>query len=1588
MNKKRIALVLFLAAAMSLSMCFAPMVPVAQAEDNALPSFTPEQVQEIEDFYNKVESPDFVPEVHHLISSWLAGEDVTNKMVMRDGMPSIMIYGTANMDVDRIEEIVDVSWKADLRALQVVKAYLPSADSVDALLAVDGVATISADEKAFAFDDLNKNIDVAPVTEPGLDMEQVADIVNANDMWTDYTGAGVTVGHVDTGCDFGHPALQHAFHPDSYDPSGYAITPTYYHANSSEVTNMTAWEEMGYLLTYEDSGSVYVNVTGWDPTTNNNGGPRSLMGLLPPFGDGYPYGSNIGFVGLYEWAWGISNASEFVANELWKDWELPSGISGDYQLGWIFQQKQGPYTKMFAPALVFNNSGTWNLVIDWEGAEGWSAFWNGAMYWESLDLNDTADRTMITDLFDWSFADDYADGDIYSLASPIVAEDIDGDSIVDLSLGALAWTYDDAGWFSDELMFQGFRSDGDAISLYFDFGTHGTATAAHVAARDTTEMYYQADNDKYVNFTGIAPDAEILSVASITAGGDYGAYLWICGFDYNSTLDEFYYNPSSTHQSDLTTNSWGWITEPSSEFNYLSLTWTILSVPGYLDPSYPGVFHVFSAGNEGAGFMTGAPPGSSPGVLTVGASTASEWLGYLYGDTQPYANALASFTSKGPNFSGYPKPDVVAPGLADYSANPWHGQYLGQYYYPSPYGYVPTANTTLFSGTSQAAPIAAGVAALVVDALGSTPAPSRIKTIMQSTADDLGYDPATQGFGLVNAQEACGFADGTGINFIGETVDSMNNYADMLDEAWNYWGTISGLGVSVNKTAFDHPRDINDASIFFGYAMPGETLTAQYKVYAAADHSTVMAGAGTVYNWFPTYAESFSFDGVTDAYNDTAYMTDPYLMYGFYNISAEMNDPAFDTALDTYDYMTVVVSFDAGDVAGAEPWMFLYDWTDNNTDGMPNAYNQTTGSGDELDRLTSASGPTNVNMMPYAVNTGVLGITHNYTLVIHDPVFDVNQTAVGNDFTCKIIFWDMLDIAGDPSVTITADDGTPNTYNISMDLPADQEAGILQGYLELDTFGLYIPWSVNVVANVSTTEGAVKTVVDGFGEVLTPFDAPMYGCLGADVDDWDFRSFTIYNNQSTANYLGVRVEWPTTGNSMYVELLRNNGLSLASNGASTDTSSAIIADISNTGMGYYHIFLHATALNGTADLPGNYTVEVMWYEALNDDVILTYTTTGNPSPTTFADGETLTGDHIVLNATYPDFNLPNMPEFEVTDMEMSLLSGLYEVKTGSLVIPDASYDPFSGVIDTDQFAWAYVEGIKDGDTVDIVADFSNGDCDIMVWWADIDNGTWTYGNNLVEDQMASSAHPEIGQFVADQDGTIAIGIFDYDLQEGTYEVEVDTRTGQTETATGRTVTFDTYQMLKNGAYQVLISAETKINLAYSVNLLDLTLNNLIAPELENITINGDGAIKNIDWNITDPNLNDEHIYEIYLSQDGGLTYQLLSSGFKTHNYTWNSTGFVIRSTYKVRVVVFDNDTVDRPAGFEVWPGLSDQIESGLFEAGTYTPPEPTTSTSTSTSDTTTTTEAPPGVDLLWIGLFGGIGTGVVIVLILYLVKKK
>jgi subtilisin family serine protease len=179
----------------------------------------------------------------------------------------------------------------------------------------------------------------------------------------------------------------------------------------------------------------------------------------------------------------------------------------------------------------------------------------------------------------------------------------------------------------------------------------------------------------------------------------------------------------------------------------LSLIQSILVTPHSLDPDYPGITIVSSSGNSGPGYGTIGMPNASPFGIAVGATTNNVFVGYgpfenqpRFGNTTTHYNHVVDFSSRGPGIIGDPKPDLMSIGA---------------------HGFVPSSmlksekdskkeSFSLFGGTSMAAPIVSGSAAVLMEGLHKQSKdydPFYIKNILMSTATDLHNDPFNQGSG-------------------------------------------------------------------------------------------------------------------------------------------------------------------------------------------------------------------------------------------------------------------------------------------------------------------------------------------------------------------------------------------------------------------------------------------------------------------------------------------------------------------------------------------------------------------------------------------------------------------------------------------------------------------------------------------------------------------------------------------------------------------------------------------------------------------------------------------------------------------------
>lgn len=180
---------------------------------------------------------------------------------------------------------------------------------------------------------------------------------------------------------------------------------------------------------------------------------------------------------------------------------------------------------------------------------------------------------------------------------------------------------------------------------------------------------------------------------------------------------------------DITSSSLGYSTFDSPEFSYtyadMDGNTTIVTKATEL-AFRRGVVTITSAGNEGlSSWHYILAPADGKNIISVGAVSNN--------------NQVADFSSRGPTFDGRIKPDIVTQGVSVYGAAA--GNFSGY---------------TTASGTSVAAPIASGIAALLLSVhpyLKNT----QVRSIFFETADNSSSPNNDRGYGLISAVKAVEF---------------------------------------------------------------------------------------------------------------------------------------------------------------------------------------------------------------------------------------------------------------------------------------------------------------------------------------------------------------------------------------------------------------------------------------------------------------------------------------------------------------------------------------------------------------------------------------------------------------------------------------------------------------------------------------------------------------------------------------------------------------------------------------------------------------------------------------------------------------
>ena len=311
------------------------------------------------------------------------------------------------------------------------------------------------------------------------------------------------------------------------------------------------------------------------------------------------------------------------------------------------------------------------------------------------------------------------------------------------------------------------RPDGShVITDYEDFSGEGpvSPTGGQEAFGDASSIAAQGtvvhDLSQFVNqahplppgcnirIIGVAPGA---SIVALKAGGE--------GLPNSAILQAIDYAVNVAHV-DVLNESFGLNTYPQQ-------TAALDSITQFNDAAVAaGVTVTQSTGDAGITNTIGV--GDDPNTIQVAATTDNR----LYAQTTyaafPFSNGkwisdnISSLSSSGVGQGGR-TPDLAAPGEGNWAVCQGPPDF-GCVNFQSP---PQPTDIQSFGGTSESAPLTAGVAALVIQAYrnthaGANPTPAQVKQYITGTAQDMGLPADEQGSGLLDARAAVEAASATG----------------------------------------------------------------------------------------------------------------------------------------------------------------------------------------------------------------------------------------------------------------------------------------------------------------------------------------------------------------------------------------------------------------------------------------------------------------------------------------------------------------------------------------------------------------------------------------------------------------------------------------------------------------------------------------------------------------------------------------------------------------------------------------------------------------------------------------------------------
>jgi hypothetical protein len=469
---------------------------------------------------------------------------------------------------------------------------------------------------------------------------------------------------------------------------------------------------------------------------------------------------------------------------------------------------------------------------------------------------------------------------------------------------------------------------------------------------------------------------------------------------------------------------------------------------------------------------------------------------------------------------------------------------------------------SLFGGTSMAAPLVSGSAAILMEEMKKQSQnydSFLIKNILTSTATDLYNDPFTQGSGLVDIESALNYVHGENGVFIVHNDGSYGNIKKILEPAIE---KVNSTAIGFEK--FQLPtHSFPMTSWFAGHLLPGDRTTTTFTIENPTnDTLTINVKPQTL-----SLITKTQFNGTTDVRQQDSILnnTDTFIpnyvklsdvtsqteLSEFFNEQNPIPDESSLMILNLNfpfaDFMNNTSDVYADDLKISS--LYLYDWIDNNND--------TKITSDELSMINRAGSWGTVQELRVSEPdekfegvplVGVYPVPTRYSYWLGDT--KLNSTSM--DYTLSASYYEKekWPVLWSESEMISVPPKNSSTLDVTLVTPNDLETGVYQGFLtfEGDRHVVNAPTSFVIKQPVMKNDSAIlikgiqsDDVLYGNGYTKGAFDMVNRYMAG----DWRQYYFDIQNE--SINSASIELSWTSDDTNLAVFVMDPSGQIIQTN---------------------------------------------------------------------------------------------------------------------------------------------------------------------------------------------------------------------------------------------------------------------------------------------------------------------------------------------------------------------------------------------------------------------------------------------------------